>query len=166
MSEPSSQEILTVTKSVKQSNEPKPDKLKHRHRRKSQNYGESWKRWPILALYTMFNVNIAFQVCLFWALTGSELEIVRKLRDTFQMFMFQPISPMVAEFYNTSDEVIIWLAQMSLCIFVVVLFPVAFLSDAVSVRRKSSCFLVHAIFWMTYMMHINYHIILIIILYD
>ena len=53
----------------------------------------------------------------------------------FQMFMFQPISPMVAEFYNTSDEVIIWLAQMSLVIFVVVLFPVAFLSDAVSVRR-------------------------------
>ena len=42
---------------------------------------------------------------------------------------------MVAEFYNTSDEVIIWLAQMSLVIFVVVLFPVAFLSDAVSVRR-------------------------------
>ena len=79
MSEPSSQEILTVTKSAKQPVEPKHDKLKHRHRRKSQNYGESWKRWPILALYTMFNVNIAFQVRNFRALTGSELEIDRKL---------------------------------------------------------------------------------------
>ena len=55
-----SEEILAVTQSV----EPIASKLKHRHRRKSQNYGESWKRWPILALYTLFNVNIAFQVWL------------------------------------------------------------------------------------------------------
>ena len=55
-----SEEILTVTQSV----EPIASKLKHRHRRKSQNYGESWKRWPILALYSLFNVNIAFQVWL------------------------------------------------------------------------------------------------------
>ena len=145
MQELSSEEIPVVTKSLgsNQRNE-----VGNRRNAITQDFGESWKRWPILVLYTLFNVNIAFQVNNFWCLTvfSSEVRVInqkvsgRNYNNSVKLFMFQPISPMVAEFYNTSDEVIIWLTQMSLVIFVVVLFPVAFLSDVVSVRRKSFCF--------------------------
>ena len=51
-----------------------------------------------------------------------------------QMFMFQSIYSLVADFYNVSGNEAIWLGQMSLVTLSLVLFPSAFLSDFVSVR--------------------------------
>ena len=52
----------------------------------------------------------------------------------FQMFMFQSISGIISDYYNVTDNQVIWLAQVSLVTLCLVLFPCAFLSDAVSVR--------------------------------
>ena len=48
--------------------------------------------------------------------------------------MFQPISEVISDYYNITDNQVIWLAQVSLVSLCLVLFPSAFLSDAVSVR--------------------------------
>ena len=53
----------------------------------------------------------------------------------FQMFMFQSIYSLVADFYNVNENSALMLGQVSLILLAIVLFPSAFLSDFVSVRR-------------------------------
>ena len=60
------------------------------------------------------------------------------------MFMFQSINGLVAEFYGINENLALWLGQISLVLLAIVLFPFAFLSDFVSVRKviMTSCILV------------------------
>ena len=51
------------------------------------------------------------------------------------MFMFQSIYSLVADFYNVDENLTIWLGQNSLVLLALVLFPIAFLSDFVSVQK-------------------------------
>ena len=58
--------------------------------------------------------------------------------------MFQSIYGLVADFYGIKENLAIWLGQISLVLLALVLFPFAFLSDFVSVRKvvMTSCILV------------------------
>ena len=58
--------------------------------------------------------------------------------------MFQSINGLVAEFYGINENLALWLGQISLILLAIVLFPFAFLSDFVSVRKvvMTSCILV------------------------
>lgn len=60
------------------------------------------------------------------------------------MFMFQSINGLVADFYGINENLALWLGQISLVLLAIVLFPFAFLSDFVSVRKviMTSCILV------------------------
>ena len=66
------------------------------------------------------------------------------LKILIQMFMFQSIYGLVADFYGINESLAIWLGQISLILLALVLFPFAFLSDFVSVRKvvMTSCILV------------------------
>ena len=58
--------------------------------------------------------------------------------------MYQSIYGLVADFYGIKENLAIWLGQISLVLLALVLFPFAFLSDFVSVRKvvMTSCILV------------------------
>ena len=60
------------------------------------------------------------------------------------MFMFQSINGLIADFYGINENLALWLGQISLILLAIVLFPFAFLSDFVSVRKvvMTSCTLV------------------------
>ena len=58
--------------------------------------------------------------------------------------MYQSIYGLVADFYGIKENLAMWLGQISLVLLALVLFPFAFLSDFVSVRKvvMTSCILV------------------------
>ena len=58
----------------------------------------------------------------------------RIVHELFQMFMFQSIYSLVADFYKIDEDLALMLGQISLILLAIVLFPCAFLSDFVSVR--------------------------------
>ena len=60
------------------------------------------------------------------------------------MFIYQSIYGLVADFYGINENLAMWLGQISLVLLALVLFPFAFLSDFVSVRKvvMTSCILV------------------------
>ena len=95
---------------------------------------QNWKRWSIIILFALFNVNMSYQVYLQQKI--DYFIIGQPCLKVFyvQMFMFQSIYSLVADFYNVSGNEAIWLGQMSLVTLSLVLFPSAFLSDFVSVR--------------------------------
>ena len=61
-----------------------------------------------------------------------------------QMFMFQSIYNLVADFYYIDENIVLWLGQISLILLAIVLFPIAFLSDFVSVQKvvMTSCIMI------------------------
>ena len=69
----------------------------------------SWKRWLILFFYFLLNAEMAFQVRSFGIFFLISKIIM--LTGDFKMFMFQPISSVIADYYNVTDNQVIWLAQ-------------------------------------------------------
>ena len=66
--------------------------------------------------------------------SGTYQSRARTVHDLFQMFMFQSIYSLIADFYQIDEDLALMLGQISLILLAIVLFPCAFLSDFVSVR--------------------------------
>ena len=99
------------------------------------------RRWGIIILFTAFNINISYQVgCQVdnvnhkWNQGQVNDKSVSSSNELFQMFMFQSIYSLVADFYKIDEDLVLMLGQISLILLAIVLFPCAFLSDFVSVR--------------------------------